>query len=68
MAGFLDSLRALGGAHLRHVEVLRMVLQMPDTQAARDHLAASGSTRRCTPRSSESQSTSTTCATGTLAS
>jgi hypothetical protein len=40
MAGWFDKLQAFGGAHLRHVQVLREALQMADTAAAREHLAA----------------------------
>lgn len=39
MAGFFDTLRGLGNAHLQHVQALQQVMQMPDMQQARDHLA-----------------------------
>ena len=39
MAGFFETLRGMGGAHQRHVEVLRIALQTPDMQTARDQLA-----------------------------
>lgn len=39
MAGFLDSLRGFGSAHLQHVQALTQALQTADMQAARDQLA-----------------------------
>ena len=39
MAGFFETLRGLGAAHVQHVQAITAAFQMPGLQSGRDHLA-----------------------------